>query len=146
MSRSIVTLLGLLFIVNVGYSQKQVGEVTGLYPVEADHIRIPEFTARSFDQRKAELDDILREENGALRLYGRFLPVGVSTNSHGAWSTLANGDPVWRIRIRSTEALATELFFRNVQLAEDARLDVFDESGEQHFGGYMQDDIGRDGS
>ena len=146
MWRSIFAFLGLLLIVCVSRAQDQVGEVNDLYPAHADHIRIPEHSAPSFDQRTAELDDILREQNGALRLYGRFLPIEVSTTSHGAWGTLANGDKVWRIRIRSSEALATELFFRNVQLAEEARLDVFDVGGEQHFGGYTQNDIGQDGS
>ena len=146
MLRSTVTFLGWLLIVSSGYAQVQLDRPKDLYPVSTGEVRIPEYTTPPFDQRTADLDDSTREQNGALRLYGRFVPVDVNTTAHGSWNTLANGDKVWRIRIRSSEALATELFFRNVQLAEGARLDVFDERGDEHFGGYTQNDVGRDGS
>lgn len=91
---------------------------------------VPTVQAPPFDAEAAAISDAARAEAGALYLYGRFLPLQVDPVLSGVWRTLPNGDGLWRMRIVSAGALATELFFRNVDLPAGATIHVY-QPGQQ---------------
>src|SRR5687767_8794067 len=77
---------------------------------------IPTVNAGPFDAEAALEDDQRRDAEGVLPLYGRMVSVGASLENSGIWTTLPNGDRIWRLRIVSEGALATDLFFENFHL------------------------------
>lgn len=106
----------------------------------------PLVRAAPFDPQAAATDDMGREAGGELRLYGRFVEVGADLRSHGKWTTLANGDRLWQLRIRSEGALATELFLADVMLPPGAELMVQDAGRTTHRGAFTAADVLPDGS
>src|SRR5690606_38668351 len=61
-------------------------------------------------------------------------------------TTLANGDGIWRIRVVSTGALATELYFSDLFLPEEAELHVYTADGGHVLGGFTAFNNREDGS
>ncbi len=56
---------------------------------------------------------------------GQIFPVSLTTANSGAWSTLPNGDRVWRLSIEVPGAPATSLYFDDFYIPEGAVLYVY---------------------
>ena len=52
----------------------------------------------------------LPTDKGAYQI-GLSTPVNINTNNAGTWTTLANGDKIWRLKIYSQDALALALHY-----------------------------------
>ena len=68
--------------------------------------------------------------------YGYRYLTNISMNTHGTWETLDNGNMIWRMRIESQEAFSIGLQYDNFYLPEGATFYVFNNNGEDIFGGY----------
>jgi len=97
---------------------------------------VPTLSAAPFDAALVAAEDKERADAGALPMYGRQLALNASTDAHGVWNELANGDRFWRLRIVSAGAQATELFFEDFQLPENAVMYVYNDAGDQVLGGF----------
>ncbi len=102
---------------------------------------VPLVHAAAFDPVAAAVDDARRAEAGELPLYGRMCQVGVGPHNSGLWNTLANGDRIWRVRIKSEGALATDLFFEDFHLPPGATFHVYDPDMKQIHGAFMDKDV-----
>src|SRR5690606_23074232 len=92
------------------------------------------------------LEDAAREAAGRVPAYARLLPLHAALGDDGQWTTLANGDGIWRIRVVSTGALATELYFSDFFLPEEAELHVYTADGGHVLGGFTAFNNREDGS
>ena len=101
-----------------------------------DRSIVPSVRASSFDAEAAASLDAQRATQGAYPADARLLSVEADPNNDGAWVELPNGDAIWRLRIQSDGALATELFFREMQLPSGAVMYIYDDAGEQVLGGF----------
>lgn len=101
-----------------------------------DHQGIPTVQAAPFDAVAAAAEDSLANARGSLPMYGRVLQVDAGLYDSGVWSDLPNGDRLWRVRIASEGALATELFFEDLSIPTGAMLYVYDDAGQQVLGGF----------
>jgi hypothetical protein len=108
--------------------------------------RVPVVQAAPFDPNIAAVDDAEREARGQLRLYGRLVEVGAGPASHGRWTIRPNGDRVWQLRVRSTGAIATELFLSDVVLPPGAAVVVLDAEHRTWRGPFTADDVLKDGT
>jgi hypothetical protein len=54
----------------------------------------------------------------------------------GRWTDAENGDRIWRLRLSSENALATELYFQDFHLPRGAAMYIYDEAGEHVLGGF----------
>lgn len=106
---------------------------------------LPVIHAAPFDGAQAAADDELREREGRLPLYGRFVPLIATPVSHGVWTDLPNGDRLWRVMLASIGALAIEVFLSEVSLPPGSQLHFHDPEGGQMQGGYTQDHVSPDG-
>lgn len=118
-----------------------IGIATGL-----DSDQVPLAWIESFDANTARAEDALRADEGKLPLYGRFVQASGSLALGGAWTELGHGDRIWRMRVVSPGAQATECFFADAHIPEGAQLHVYDDSGEQMHGGYTSVHVQEDGS
>ena len=92
--------------------------------------------ASPFDASAVAANDAERERAGELPLYARFRTVERGLHNAGAWTELPNGDRVWRLRVESPGALATELFFANFHLPPGGIMHVYNDDGSHVLGGF----------
>jgi hypothetical protein len=64
------------------------------------------------------------------------MSVSYNTENHGSWTTLANGDRIWRLRIASEGALRTGLTYDNFYLPEGATLHLYNDDKSYIRGAY----------
>lgn len=78
------------------------------------------------------------EKNGNFPLIARHFDINSGINNSGQWTQLSNGDRVWRLRLKSNNAIATCLFFDNFYLPEGSTLHVYSPDHKQIFGSYTE--------
>ena len=113
--------------------------------VGLDLQEVPTIHAAAFDASAVAADDSVREAGGKIPAYGRLLPVNAGLDA-GQWTELPNGDRVWRLRVISDGALATELYFTDFFLPENASLYVYNADGTEVRGGFTAFNNSDDGS
>lgn len=106
---------------------------------------VPTVQSAPFDAEAVNAEDAQREAQHLLPAYGRVLEVGAGLYDAGKWTDLPNGDRLWRLRVGSTGAVATELYF-NMYLPEGAFLFVYDEGGKNVLGAFNSYNNTADGS
>lgn len=97
---------------------------------------IPEFKASKIDMESVNAEDIVREQNGDLPLYGRLIDADIDVRTQGQWETISNGDRVVRMKITSGGAKGIELFFDDMYIPEGGVMYIYDESKTQIHGGF----------
>lgn len=97
---------------------------------------LPSVRAAHFDRQAADQLDAERAQQGAYPADARLLAVNAEPTNDGLWTELPNGDGVWRLRVESPGALATELYFREFELPPGAVMHVYDDEGGQVMGGF----------
>jgi hypothetical protein len=105
------------------------------------HDEVPSLQASAFDELAAQLDDDRRAAEGELPLYGRFVNVTADINSAGHWTTLANGDRIWRLQLISDGAIGVDPFFEEFHLPPGALFHVYDPDRTQMHGAYKDRDV-----
>ncbi len=113
----------------------------GLDPTE-----VPTVQPTAFDAAAAEAQDAAREARGLPPAYGRILPLVGGELAAGTWSEAPNGDRIWRVRVESPGALATEVHYEDFHLPKDAALFVYSEDGRQVIGGFTDFNHTADGT
>lgn len=101
-----------------------------------DASELPTVRPAPFDAVAVAAEDSLRDLRHLLPTYGRILELGGVDLSAGRWDEAPNGDRIWRLRVESPGALATELYYADLHLPKDAALYVYSEDHEQVLGGY----------
>ncbi|MBK7959698.1 MAG: T9SS type A sorting domain-containing protein [Bacteroidetes bacterium] len=93
---------------------------------------IPEY---SFDIARTSIDSII---HGSRRAYQISLlhATSINTTTQGIWSTLPNGDKIWRLKIQSPKALGLNLYFSKYELAPGATLHIYSPSYKKILGAY----------
>ncbi|MEO8589766.1 MAG: trypsin-like peptidase domain-containing protein, partial [Flavobacteriales bacterium] len=127
---------GLVLLTAPVFAQESVGGVPFSQRMGWNASGVPTVQAASFDAGATAIDDANRAAEGKLPLYGRFVTTDVDPNNAGQWIELVNGDRIWRVRLTSPGALATELFFSEYHVPSGAVMHVYDDSGAQLIGGY----------
>ena len=125
-------------------------ELTGALPMSVrlglDRAVVRTLEAAAFNEEATATDDAQRDAQGKLPLYARFVALDATLPASGTWTELAGGDRVWRLRVASPGAQATELFFEDSHLPAGAQVHVYDDGGEQLLGGYTSAHVQADGT
>ena len=119
-------------------AQINVGGVPIGMQMGLDLSEVPRYNPVAFDLEATVLEDEARAEAGSIPADGRVLALGIGTNVGGIWTTLPDGSGLWRARISSPNALATELILRGYHVPEGARLFVYSEDGSVVQGGFTE--------
>lgn len=80
--------------------------------------------------------DSRRAMESKVPMDARMVAVDADLATSGTWYELSNGDGIWRLRIESPGALATELFFHDFHLPDGGLVHVYSPDGEQMLGGF----------
>ncbi|MBL8000725.1 MAG: T9SS type A sorting domain-containing protein [Flavobacteriales bacterium] len=98
--------------------------------------QVPTVQAPAFDTEAIAAEDNRREQEGRLPLYGRVLDLDVDPWNSGEWMELPNGDRIWRVKLISPGALATELFFKDCFIPSGAVMFVWNLDHSEVIGGF----------
>lgn len=130
----------LFFLVAVLPMQAQISVDLSPYTVLAgvDRSGVPDVQAAPFDADAVAADDAERAAAGEIPYYSRFLSVNAGLYSAGLWTTLPNGDRLWRLRVVSPGASATELYFDEYELPAGATMHVYDDAGIEVLGAFTE--------
>lgn len=107
---------------------------------------VPTVRAAAFDAAAVAAEDAQRAAEGKLPAYSRLLDLQAGLEDAGEWRDLPGGDRLWRLRVVSDGALATELYFSDFHMPDNASLYVYSEDGETILGGFTTYNNSDDGS
>ncbi|WP_395091380.1 T9SS type A sorting domain-containing protein [Vaginella massiliensis] len=88
-------------------------------------------TMPSFDVEKLKKEDKENEERIIKPFrFGKEFDVNYSPKTHGTWTTLANGDRIWRLQIESKDAITLNFLLDQYQLSPNAKLYLHNENNQ----------------
>lgn len=140
----------LLFIIfNCFYFlEVKAQENPGIKPYSASHSlqeKVPYLQMPEIDFSKDIKDAEDFEKMGNYPRFARHFDMDATMVNSGVWSELNNGDRLWRLNLKSKNALATALFFDNFFIPQGATLHVYTTNREQCSGSYTFSDNQGDG-
>ncbi|MFN8408982.1 MAG: T9SS type A sorting domain-containing protein [Flavobacteriales bacterium] len=97
---------------------------------------VPVVRTVGIDLAAVTAEDAHRAQESKVPIDARVVPVDADLATSGTWYELPNGDGIWRLRIESPGALATELFFHDFHLPTGGLVYVYSPDGEQMLGGF----------
>jgi hypothetical protein len=77
-----------------------------------------------------------RVKQGTYELTDKLFDVNYDLNNSGTWTTLANGDRLWKLKILSPGAKKLSLYFKNFYIPEGARLFVYNQERTEELGAF----------
>lgn len=102
----------------------------------SENLSVLNLPALNIEQIKAE-DDV-DQKMGNYPKIGRVIPVNYSLHQHAETTTLVNGGMLYRIKIRSAQAMGMALMFENFSLPAGAKLFIHSPNFEKVLGAYTQ--------
>ncbi|SFD62625.1 Por secretion system C-terminal sorting domain-containing protein [Chitinophaga sp. CF118] len=93
-------------------------------------------TLPALSMARLRQEDELNEKQGLPLRIGIISPVSYALNNTGTWTTLPNGDRIWRLKINVQGALATSLYYQDFHLPAGATLFVYNEDHSQLIGSF----------
>lgn len=98
---------------------------------------VPAITMPAVDVATLMAEDEINNQtkNGPYR-FGETMDVDIDFDNAGVWTTLPNGDRVWRVTIASPEAYSLNFIFNGFHMPEGATLHIYDERGENMMGAF----------
>jgi hypothetical protein len=130
-----VFLLSCALSIAVVHAQESTSELP--YSFKND---LPEVSARPKIMAKIDVKS-LRAANatkgiGVPLQCGKLLTANFTLANSGVWTTLSNGDRLWRLEIEVPEAMATSLFFDGFYLPQGAKLFVYNKNKTHSIGAF----------
>ena len=118
-----------LTMLSSGVSAQNIskGEIIPLSFVLNKNVPTQSLSSPNLEQLRAE--DILRDKNGELYRIGVPIFTNISTENNGLWTTQANGDRVWELKIKAAGAEALSFIFSNFKLYGNSVFSVTDLNG-----------------
>lgn len=107
-----------------------------VYDITQVEETLPTYAVAALDMDKITAEDIDRGKNGQFLTNGRIVPVNINLNNSGIWSTLPNGDRIWRIRILANQAKGIAPYFDNFYLPEGAFLHIYNDDKSMVLGAF----------
>ena len=141
MKKALYFITGLIIISLIGLTQIASAQINnGGTPKSFqlnldDDIEIRDF--QPIDVQKATDEDLLKDAKGELYRYGLSIPVGLNIQSAGTWTTLSSGR-IWRLKIKSKDAIALGVYFDDFWLPEGGELFLYNEDKSQVLGAFTE--------
>ncbi len=95
---------------------------------------IQSIAAPNMTQLKSE--DTRNDKSGNPLRYAVLQKTDISLENAGQWTTLDNGDRIWRLKISATEAKAINLLYQDFYMPEGARFFIYNEDRSEILGAF----------
>jgi PKD repeat protein len=93
----------------------------------------------TFDVQKLKAEDAEREAYGHPPRVGKVIPVKMSMDDEGQWTTLANGQRIWRLTIEAPGAIALMLTYDKFIIPEGGKLFIYNTDRSRVLGAYTEE-------
>ena len=100
---------------------------------------VPTFTLPPLDMEKVNAEDQANKDNSKIIRTGIVRPVNLTLQNSGVWTTLDNGDRIWRLVIDAQGATYTTLLYENFELPQGAKLYLYQPDYSQIIGSFTKD-------
>ncbi|MBO4613808.1 MAG: T9SS type A sorting domain-containing protein [Bacteroidales bacterium] len=110
------------------FTHKEVSE-------DVDHVDIYPPSAQFIAEEIAET-----EKNGTFYKVATLIPLNATVKNSGTWTTLDNGQPIWRLRLSSVGAKASALYFDKFDIPSGSEVYVYTSDRKIVDGPYYRSD------
>lgn len=122
---SLLLLFGMTHLLNAQLSvdlplQSEAPRIQALLSSE-----IPVYTLPEIDVRPYLREDLENDEKNIGWRFAVSIPVNLTMKNSGLWEELPNGDRIWRLHIKSTGAVSTNLLYKEFYLPKSATLHIY---------------------
>jgi hypothetical protein len=146
MRKTLLLLFALFAVCFYGHAQQSLGGRPYSFDhplndnLESARQQLPRIDVSALQRRAQEV-----ALKGEMLPAGQILPVRFSPANSGVWTTLPNGDRVWRLRLQVPDAPATSLYYEDFYLPEGASLFVYNAEQTHVIGafGYINNNVSR---
>ncbi len=107
-----------------------------LYKSLSDSFEIREFPKPDLD--KIAIEDGENEKNGTPYRYAVSIPVNFNIENSGTWTNLPDGSRIWRLKLKSSNALALGVYYDDFWLPPKGKLYLYDEAQTQVIGAFTE--------
>lgn len=97
---------------------------------------LPTISLPSIDMVQVANEDAEGDKTGTVTKFSRSVYTNINLQSAGAWSTLPNGDRVWRIRVSTPDAQALIPYFNDFYIPEGGRLHIYNDDKTDMLGAF----------
>ena len=97
-------------------------------------------------KKMAREDSLLDQHEDIPYRFGANIPVDIDINNSGIWSTLENGDRVWRVGIKAKGALSINFVFDQYYVPEGGEIFVYDTHKKQLLGSFTNENTSQENS
>jgi hypothetical protein len=99
-------------------------------------VEAPSLRVYGFDAETVASEDAVNDAAGAAPRYAKLLAAGFTLDNSGEWTTIKNGDRVWRLRIQTSNAQAVTLLYDEFIIPEGGRLFIYNDDHSHHIGAF----------
>ncbi len=125
-----------LFAYNKSMSQISIGGLPLTLQYKTSYNDLKTISIDKPDMQKLMLEDELSNKAGAPYRMGLNIPVGKGIHNSGTWTTLANGDKVWRLRLMAKDAQAIGVYYDKLYIPKGGRLFLYNNNYNKILGAY----------
>lgn len=101
---------------------------------KADNVPMQVTKAINLGQLAAE--DLVNDDQEGLYRFAKGIETNYNFKNSGEWTTLANGDRIWRLKIHSPDALSMYLEYENFHMPKGAMFFLYDIDREEMLGSF----------
>jgi hypothetical protein len=136
MKKTTFVFLCCVFSIMVANAQENIGGRPYSFDNALPDVQIDTKAVTRLDVQTLRSRNTARVRSGFPLQCGQIQNTDYSPANSGTWTTLPNGDRVWRLKIDAPDALATSLYYEDFQLPAGSSLYVYSESRQHLIGGY----------
>jgi len=93
-----------------------------------------------FDVAALRAEDVERKTDNLPPRIGKIIPVHFTTENSGEWTTLPNGQEIWRLSIIAQDAIAIMLTYDKFEIPAGAQLFMYNNDRTMILGAYTEND------
>jgi len=132
-------LFSLLFMADSAYSQLSIGGVPMSFFYKNLKTEIaPVFMAKVDTKKLAEEDKAVSQMVDVPYRFGKLQDVSYNPANCGTWEELPDGSRIWRLNVKSDNALSVYTIFNDFFLAKGAKLFAYNPSKSMIFGAFTE--------
>jgi hypothetical protein len=118
-------LILVLILVAQNLKAQQTNELPLSWSLVLSDYGVPTYVSPALDMEQVKLEDSKRESEAKVANFAKFVPCNLSLLNSGKWTTLPNGDRIWRLNIVAEKSKGIVLYYRDFYMPQGAKLFVY---------------------
>jgi hypothetical protein len=108
-------------------NQLLAGPQSGFFAKKNTTVQVPTFTLQAFNWQQIEQEDLADKQHASYPRIARTQQVNLALGNAGVWEYLPNGDRLWKMRVKSNDALGLIFSFKNMRIPQGASISVYND-------------------